>query len=394
MFIVGIDIAKRNHEAVIISREGDVVEESFSFSNSCSGYNVLLEKVRQFTNRKTNICFGMESTSHYWLPLYTRLMNEGYLVHVINPLQSHALRGMYIRKTKTDAKDSFIIAEVIRFGRFTETEVPQDTSFALRELCRNRSFMSDTISDYKRKIRVLLDQVFPEYETIFSNVFILSSIALLQKYPTPAHLTKASTEAITNILFKASGGYYGKGKALVIKELAQNSFGVEDTVGVYSELIRSYMKQIKFLMEERDMLERRIKEIMLELDSPITTITGVGYILGAIILSEIGDISRFSSSDKLAAFAGVDPAVSQSGDFTGTKVRMSKRGSPYLRRALWMAATSAARSDPMFHAYLEKKQAQGKKYMVSMGHVTKKMACVVYAILRDNKEYVPHVKVA
>ena len=174
-----------------------------------------------------------------------------------------------------------------------------------------------------------------------------------------------------------------------IIEAAKGSFGVEDSCGVYADLIRNYMKHIKFTSEQVAVLDEKIAALMKEFDTPITTISGIGPILGAVIVSEIGDISRFKSADKLAAFAGIDPTVKQSGDFVGSKNHMSKRGTPYLRRAFWMASTIAVQRDPMFKAYYEKKSAEGMKYMKIIGHVTKKMAAVVFAVLRDNKAYAP-----
>ena len=391
MFIVGIDIAKRNHEAIIISDDGKVLQKPFRFQNSCSGFNLLLERVRKFTMLRGEVVFGMESTSHYWLALYTRLEKEGYTVHVINPIQSDALRGLYIRQNKSDEHDSLIIADVIRFGRFSETKVPQEKLFALRELCRNRFWLVDTASDMKRKTTALIDQVFPEYEQLFSNNFMVSSVELLLKYPTPDKILKANTSTLTSLLLKHSNGHFGKGKALEAKALAKETFGTPDTCGVYANLIQTYIKQIKSIWTEIDRLDREIAVIMNETNSQITSISGIGVVLGAVILSEIGDISRFQSSDKLAAFAGLDPTVKQSGDFIGTKNHMSKRGTPYLRRAIWLASTIAVQRDPMFRAYYEKKAAEGKKYMTIIGHVTKKMTAVIFAILRDNKPYMPMI---
>ena len=136
-------------------------------------------------------------------------------------------------------------------------------------------------------------------------------------------------------------------------------------------------------------MEQKITEIMDKIGSPITSIPGIGSTLGAVILSEIGDISRFKSADKLAAFAGIDPSLKQSGDYSSIRNHMSKRRSPYLRRALWMACTPATQFDPMFRAYYLKKRSEGKSHMKTMGHVAKKMICVIYAVLRDNKEYQP-----
>ena len=388
-FIVGIDVAKRNHEAVIMDEEGTVVQKSFSFANSCIGYNKLLDFVRRVTRDRAAVSFGMESTGHYWLPLYTRLSKEGYRVHVINPIQSDALRGMYIRQTKTDSKDSFIIADVIRFGRFSETTVSQEKLQALRELCRNRFFMVDSVSDVKRKLTALIDQCFPEYEAMFSSLFVETSIAVLAKYPTPEKLSKANLAALTAVLQNASGGRFGQGKAVELREIAKNSFGVPDSCGCYASLISCYIKQIRFMKQQVDEVTAEILRLLEETNPTITSIPGIGPILGAVILSEIGDISRFKSADKLAAFAGIDPTVNQSGDFVGTRNHMSKRGSPYLRRALWMASTVAVMRDPMFRAYYEKKSAEGMRYMKIIGHVTKKMASVIFAVLRDNKPYTP-----
>ncbi len=175
MYYIGIDIAKRKHEAVVTDDKGNIIIKASSFTNDLSGYNYLLNKIKLVTKVRDQISFGMESTSHYWLALYTRLMNDGYTVHVFNPIQSDALHGMYIRQSKTDARDSFIISEVIRFGKYSESNVPQEKLFALRELSRNRYFIVDSVSDLKRKTIALIDQVFPEYEKLFSNIFVASS---------------------------------------------------------------------------------------------------------------------------------------------------------------------------------------------------------------------------
>lgn len=168
MLFVGIDIAKRNHEASVIAQDGRVVRKAMRFANSQAGYNKFMDMVRSLSEP---VVFGMETTGHYWLTLYTHLRNDGYTVHVINPIQSDALRGMYIRKTKTDSIDSVIIAAVIRFGRYCETSVEPGDLQAMRELCRQRFYIIDMAFDLKRKVIALLDQVFPEYEKLFSDTF-------------------------------------------------------------------------------------------------------------------------------------------------------------------------------------------------------------------------------
>lgn len=387
MLFVGIDIAKRNHEASVIAQDGHVVRKAMRFANSQAGYNKFMDMVRGLSEP---VVFGMEATGHYWLTLYTHLRNDGFTVHVINPIQSDALRGMYIRKTKTDSVDSVIIADVIRFGRYCETSVEPGDLQAMRELCRQRFYVIDMASDLKRKVIALLDQVFPEYEKLFSDTFGVSSMELLSQYTTPEEMLSVSSQQLAEVLEKASRGRLGAEKAAEIQTAARNSFGIVLASSSFSLIIRQYIEQIRSLEASVDVFDAEIARLLSGFDTQLTTITGIGPTLAAVILSEIGgDIRRFSSPVKLAAYAGVDPTVKQSGDFSGTRMKMSKRGSPYLRRAIWLASTVAAFKDPAIHALYERKRAEGKDHMTVIGHICRKMISIIFAVLRDNSPYVP-----
>lgn len=389
MLFVGIDIAKRNHEASVIAQDGSVVRKAMRFANSQAGYNKFMDMVRGL---KEPVVFGMEATGHYWLTLYTHLRNDGFTVHVINPIQSDALRGMYIRKTKTDSIDSVIIADVIRFGRYCETSVEPGDLQAMRELCRQRFYIIDMASDLKRKVIALLDQVFPEYERLFSDTFGASSMEILSQYTTPEEMLSVSSQQLADVLEKASRGRLGAAKAEEIQYAARNSFGIVMASGSFSLIIRQYIEQIRSLEASVDVFDAEIARLLSGFDTQLMTITGIGPTLAAVILSEIGgDIRRFSSPAKLAAYAGVDPTVKQSGDFSGTRMKMSKRGSPYLRRAIWLASSVAAFKDPAIHALYERKRAEGKDHMTVIGHICRKMISIIFAVLRDNTPYVPAV---
>lgn len=389
MLFVGIDIAKRNHEASVIAQDGSVVRKAMRFANSQAGYNKLMEMVRSL---KEPVVFGMEATGHYWLTLYTHLRNDGCTVHVINPIQSDALRAMYIRKTKNDAVDSVIIADVIRFGRYCETSVEPGDLQAMRELCRQRFYVIDMASDLKRKVIALLDQVFPEYEKLFSDTFGASSMEILSQYTTPEEMLSVSSQQLAEVLEKASRGRLGAAKAVEIQNAARNSFGIVMASSSFSLIIRQYIEQIRSLEASVDAFDAEIARLLSGFDTQLTTITGIGPTLAAVILSEIGgDIRRFSSPAKLAAYAGVDPTVKQSGDFSATRMKMSKRGSPYLRRAIWLASTVAAFKDPAIHALYERKRAEDKDHMTVIGHVCRKMISIIFVVLRDNTPYVPAV---
>ena len=385
MFIVGVDIAKRSHEATVIDDNGSKIKKPFNFKNDSSGFHSLLSVLESISLDPDDFIIGMESTSHYWLALYSGLRKKGYTVHVFNPIQSNALRE--IRQVKNDDRDCFVIAEVIRFGRYSEGGMPPSNIYELREMCRARFFMVDAVADLKRKAIALLDQVFPEYETLFTDIFGLTSSELLRNCSTPEEIMAIETDRLCEIISVPSRKRFGMKKAEEIKSLAENSFGIVQEFDAFGCLIKQYMEHIRFSEQQIATLDERIAALYSSFDTYLSTIPGVGPVLGATILSEIGDISRFSSAAKLAAFAGIDPTVKQSGEFVGTRNHMSKRGSPYLRRALWQASTIAVRCDPVLKEFMAKKRAEGKPYMNAVGHVTKKMANIIYAVLRDNKPY-------
>jgi transposase len=387
MFIVGIDIGKRNHEATIIDQTGSIIGKAFRFANSFTGFNRLKETVKRITGN--DVVFGMEATGHYWLALYTHLRKEGFTVHVINAIQSDALRAMYIRQQKNDRRDSFIIADVIRFGRFCETSVAPTDLFALRELCRHRFYVVDSVSDIKRKVIALLDQVFPEYESLFSDTFGKASLELLSEFTTPEEVLNVDTDKLVEIISIASHGRLGFDKVTEIQSAARNSFGILLATDTIALLIRQYIEQIRFVEKQIGVLDEEIARLLSAFDTQLTSITGIGPTLAAVILSEIGDVKRFDSAAKLAAFAGVDPTMKQSGDFTGSRARMSKRGSPYLRRALWLAATVASFKDPSISIFYRRKRSEGKSHMTALGHVARKMVNIIFAVLRDNSPYSP-----
>ena len=251
--------------------------------------------------------------------------------------------------------------------------------------------MVDSISDLKRKIITVLDQVFPEYETLFSDIFGQSSKGVLSELTTPEEILAIDTNKLATLLSKSSRGRFGRSKAEEIQNVARQSFGIKLGVDALSFQIRQLISQIKFLEEQLNDLDAEIGVYYQRFDSTIDTAPGVGNVLGAIIISEIGDISRFSEPAKLVAFAGIDPTVKQSGEFKGAKNRMSKRGSPYLRRAIWLASMTAAFHDPVMSKFYQKKRAEGKPHRTAIGAVCRKMLYVIYVLMKSGQTYSPRI---
>ncbi|MDR1292766.1 MAG: IS110 family transposase [Clostridiales Family XIII bacterium] len=390
MYYCGIDIAKRKHEVSVIDEAGHLLSKSFPIDNSADGAAVLFGFFSENGMDKSDVLIGMEATGHYWLSLYSYLTESGCDVKVINPITSDAFRKMYIRQTKNDSKDSFVIAQIMRFGEFNTTELSEENVIALRQLSRYRLCLVESVGDCKRRIIALLDQVFPEYASLFSDTFGVTSLEILTKYQSPEDLAKVPTKRLAAFLSKASKGRFKDEKARELKAVAKGSFGVAFAKDAFAFQIKQLVDQLVFLEGQIADLESEVNVLMKSIGSPITTITGIGPVLGAAILGEIGDIKRFDHPSKLVAFAGLDVKVVQSGEFTGTQGKMSKRGSPYLRRAIWLAANVAAFSDPTMSEYYQSLRKRGKHHLVAVSGVARKMCNVIFVILSENKVYDPH----
>ena len=384
MITVGIDIAKRTHEACFMNQAGQQIGKGRRFGNTRAGVRALLDDVQQLSEPVT---IGVEATGHYWLALHDQLVRAGYTVQVLNPLQTHAYRKTTVRKVKTDRKDAWLIADVVRIGRGRPAYVPDETILQLRELTRFRWGLVDQIGDAKRRLLTILDRVFPEYEGLFSDVFIKSSRALLQQATTAAEFAEADLGELSSILKQTSRGKLGQAKAEAVQRAARDSLGLVKLGGVAGFELRALLDQIAFLEQQVAATEQQIETLLASCEQHVTDIKGIGPVLAASLLAEIGDITRFARLESLVAYAGIDPSVCSSGEFTATETHMSKRGSPHLRRALWLAAVSASRSNPDLATYLQRRLDQGKPWGTAMGAVARKLLSRIYVILKHNRPY-------
>ena len=387
MIIIGIDIGKNKHEATLIDEKGNIIGKSIKFENSTAGFNKLISSINNYNISNDKFVFSMEATGHYWLALFSKLVESDYNVQVINPIQTDACRKFYIRETKNDSKDSFLIAQVTRFNGYSKTTLPDEVMISLKELTRFRTFLVDDISDYKRKATVVLDKIFPEYTQIFSDTFGKTSKEILTKYPLPKDILNEDLESLAKVLSTSSKGRLGYSKAEQLQNLAKESFGIKFATEALVMEIKSILSTIEHLQNQVSKLDEKIAVLLRSLSTTIETIPGIGPILGAIIVSEIGDINRFSHASKLVAYAGIDPTVKQSGEFNATKNRMSIRGTPYLRRALWTASIVAAFNDPNLHEYYLKKKNEGKHHGTIIGAIARKLIYRIFIVLKDNIPY-------
>jgi transposase len=389
MFYCGIDIAKRKHAVAILDEGGRLSKPVFEIENTQAGLSFLADTLKQLG---AEVHVGLEATGHYWLSLYDALTRDDYPVAVINPLQISAYRKSGVRKVKNDRTDAVWIADFVRIANLPAASRDIPVLLQLRELSRFRFWISEQIGDCKRKLVTILDRVFPEYEKLFSSVFVESSRALLQQAVSAQEFAEFDLQELADILAKYSRGQFGIEKARQVQEKARQSVGVGFLANAVQVEMHCLLAQIELLESQRDEVEKTEGELMAAIPQHILSVPGIGLPTGAAILSEIGDVNRFETEDKLVAYAGIDATVYQSGQFEASETHMSKRGSPYLRLALWQAASMAIRHNDEFRAFYDKKRAEGKAHGTALGAVCRKLLVRVFVILKENRPHEVHRK--
>ena len=390
MFYLGIDIAKVNHVASLLDQDGSILVKAIKFTNSNEGLQKLLDYISEYDF--SQIYCAMEATGTYWLSLFSALTDKGFNVSVFNPYQIKSFRGAYTnRKQKNDVIDSVIIANFLKFNGPEQSSLPDDDLLALKNLTRYRSNLVDNISKAKTQVKGILNKVLPEYSDSFSDVLGEASKQILINCPTPNEIVNFNTRKLANLLKNASKGHHSTDKVREIKALAKNSFGIKFTGDACSFEIKQLVNQIIFLEKQVDDLEIKIKTIYSKLDDHLQSIPGIGESLAPVILAEIGDINNFSTPSKLTTFAGIDPSENQSGNKKSTDEKISKRGSPYLRHAIYQAAFVASNNDPVMRAYYQKKRAEWKHHYVALAGVERKILGIVFHVLKEDRNYRPPV---
>lgn len=381
MIYVGIDIAKRTHYASVMNSDGEILAEPFPFSNDHAGFQKLLSCIDSYP--KEHLLIGMESTAHYAENLTCFLFTREFRICIINPIQTASLRKSNIRKTKTDAVDTFLIIKALSLHNYRCFSQRDYDSLQLKNLCRFRQKLMKARTKVKIQLVSYVDLIFPELQYFFkSGIHTKSCYALLKTESNPDRIAKMHLTRLSNLLKKTSKGHYTKNHAIALKELASQSVGIKDDT--LSLQILQSIEQIEMYSQQISRVEASISEIMDSMDSVIKTIPGIGNLNGAMIIGEIGDISRFEKPCQLLAYAGLDPSVYQSGKFTAARTRMSKRGSRLLRYALINAAWQLTLNNDTFKTYYDLKISQGRRHYNALGHVAHKLVRVIHKMMTDN----------
>ena len=387
MICVGIDVAKDKHDCFVLNSEGAVLADVFTIANNLEGFNTLLDKLRACATPQDSIKVGLEATGHYSYNILGFLLDNGLATYVLNPLRTNLYRkSLSLRKTKTDRVDARTIAAMLLSDAGLKPYT--DTSYHNEELKSLTRYRFDKVKEraqLKQSVSRLVCILFPELEKLVPTLHMASVYALLSEFPGARQIADAHLTRLKTLLTDASRGRYGRDTAVDIRDAARCSIG--SRMPAKSLELQHTIRLIWELDAEIEEIETMIQATMEELHSPITTIPGIGYRMGAMILAEVGNFSQFDSPDKLLAYAGMFPSTYQSGQLKNCYPHMEKRGSRYLRYALYNAAKHVCHWDPTFAAYLAKKRSEGKHYNVALSHAAKKLVRLIFALEKSRQPY-------
>lgn len=388
MIYVGIDVAKDKHDCFITNSDGEVLFKAFTIANNLTGFTELYQKIESVMEDVSKVKVGLEATGHYSYNLLGYLIDKGLPTYAINPLHTNLYRkSLSLRQTKTDKVDARTIASMLMSD--VNLKSYSDTSYHNEELKSLTRYRFDKVKErakLKSSVSRLVCILFPELEKLVPTLHMASVYALLSEFPGAKQVANVHLTRLTNLLTKASKGRYGKETAITFRDAARTSIG--SNMPAKSLELKHTIKLIRELTSEIDEIENEIKIIMDEIHSPILSISGINYRMGAMIIAEIGDFNRFDSPDKILAYAGFSPSTYQSGQLDGAYSHMEKRGSRYLRYALYNAAKYVCHWDSTFAEYLAKKRAEGKHYNVAISHAIKKLVRVIYHLEKTNQQYI------
>ena len=379
MIYVGIDVAKDKHDCFITNSNGEVLFKAFTISNNQDGFNVLYQRIESVMEDVTKVKVGLEATGHYNYNLLGYLIDKGLTTYVINPLHSN----LYRKSLSLRLTIAYMLMSDVNLKSYSDTSYHNEE---LKSLTRYRFDKVKERAKLKTSVSRLVCILFPELEKLVPTLHMASVYALLSEFPGAKHIAGAHLTRLTNLLSYASKGRYGKDTAITFREAARASIG--SNMPAKSLELKHTIQLILELGSEIEEIENEIKIIMDEINSPILSIPGINYRMGAMIIAEIGDFSRFDSPDKILAYAGFSPSTYQSGQLDSAYSHMEKRGSKYLRYALYNAAKYVCHWDSTFAGYLAKKRAEGKHYNVAISHSVKKLVRVIYHLVKSNQQYI------
>lgn len=386
---LAIDVAKSKSMVTLISSCGEFLIEPYEINHSINDFTNLLNRINKL--KLENISVIMESTGVYHRPIERFFLENNFKVFVINPIYGK-MHKRNIRKTKTDKEDCLNLANLFFTNTFKEYVRPNQLYLDLNALSRQYFALDELCVNLKNRYKNLVYLCFPEYELVFKNNTIYSSIALefIEKYPHANIIANTRIDCLQNF-FKKHNFKNWKSKPKQIKDYAINSYpsvNINDelvsNLSQIASLVNEYQKAIDIIKYKITFLAKKSKYF----DS-INSIYGIGEFTTSIIIAELGDINRFNNIKELTAYCGLDPSIKQSGKSVNVHGPISKSGNKYMRKILYVAIsniirlTAISKQENDLEIYYRKKRNEGKHHYASIVACTTKLLRKILALCKQ-----------
>lgn len=387
MRFAGIDIASEKHVVAVVDEVGGVLVKPTGFGEDAGGYGKLFELL----GTAGEVLVALEATGHYWKNLFAELAARGFPVALLNPVRTRRFAGEELERTKTDAIDALGIARFAQQKRPAVTRLTDSATDEIRELVRHRERLVQDFGDRTRQLHRLVDLGFPELKRFIHTLDSQLATAVLHEWPT--------AQAFLGLPWKKLAKFRYDGVHIVGDELAKSIVETAKvSVGHFHGF--AYRLQVQHACEDMDLLRRRIRQLDHDIETKLgehevgallTTIDGVGPTTAARIVAELGDPADYRDGAALAAYAGVVPALKQSGKRSPARAGLTPIGNARLRKALWMPTLTAVQKNPWLKAHYERLRARGKLPKVALVACMRKLLMAVYSVAKHRRPFVPEV---
>ena len=397
MFYVGIDVAKEKHYVCILDDAGKVAVKPFWIYTDILGLRRLIEKFADLSLDNDDFIIGVESTGAFSENLYEYITDSDYKVVLLNSYQTAKFRDFStMKKIKNDAIDALVIAELLFAGKYKESHIGNDAYHSLKVLGRTKISLMVKLKTIKREISTVIATVNPEIGRVFPNIFTKTALAIIKVYPTATDMQKATPKKLTRLFRHIKGNNFSEDKAKFLIDLANTSVYAGRACEARALMITTNIRILELLCQEKKQIEDQIKHLIAtEIDTIDNTIENLQSIPGvsdktiSAILGECGDLRRFDSAKSFIGYLGLYPTQYQSGNSLSVG-RLAKRGIPIAKHALYMAAVGSVLHNPQLNKLFRDKVSSGKSKKEALIMLSKKIAMIMYSIVKHNKPYEPH----
>ena len=383
MYLIGIDISKYKHDCFIATETGEIIHDTFSFTNNQQGFLEFLN-VLQGLDPTQEKRIGLEATGHYGRNLKVFLEKNSYTYMEFNPfLVKRFASAQSLRNTKTDKADSKLLSMILLSVEYKVYPVKSYHIQDIKSLTRHYKTLVKKRSKEIVNLTNILDYIFPEFKPFFNNQLSKTALFILETYQTTEKISNMNRKSFEK-LHNKSRGRFSYARFIKLKLLAK------ETIGSSSEVLniqlQSSLRVLKLIQDEVDIVHDQLLELSKTIDSPVFSIRGIGPISALSIISEYNNFTSFSSPSAMLSYAGLEPSIIQSGTIE-KQGSMVKHGSGYLRETLMNVAASFIMYNPKIYEYYHKKRNEGKHHRVALSHVTKKLVRIIFYLVKNDEPF-------